>query len=259
MKWSSFLLLLLCSVATFAQQDSIVIQENVQELSVDPFSNIYVITDQNEFKKYNNKGEFEYTHSDLELSETSELATDHAFKSMIYYPDFELIRVFGNRLQLLAELNLTEFTVGEITAAAPSVGYQSFWVFDATAQRLLKINQQYQTEIEGDELSAFTQTPFFPTIIKEREGWVYAYDPENGFFVFDIFGTFSTFIEVKEGENFSVFNDFIYLYKGSNIIEIDTKLKLEKELETTIEGDVLDMAYRKIVVANGDKIEVLEF
>ena len=242
-----------------AQSDSISIEESVQQVSLDPFANLYLLTTNNEFKKYNEKGVFQQSYSDLKLSDLSEISSDHPFKSMIYYPEYDLIRVFGNKLQILAELNLSQYGFGEITAVAPSTGYQSFWLFDATNQQLVKINQQYGIEIKSDELSRFTQHPFFPKIIKEREGWIYTYDADNGLFIFDSFGTFSAHIEIKDAYTFSVFNQKIFIYKEEGLYEVEPILQTIKPLEVKVDGKILELAFRKIVVEKNGVLKIVKF
>ncbi len=255
----SLLILIFGQSTITAQGDSISFKEGVQQANIDRFANLYLLTNNFEFKKYNEKGQFQESYSDLELSEESKISSDHPFKSMLFYPEYDLIRVLGNKLQVIAELNLTQYGFGEVTAAAPSIGYQSFWIFDATNQQLVKINQQYAVEFKSDELTNYTKTPFFPKIIKEREGWVYAYDPDFGFFIFDSFGTFSTQIEIDGANSFSVFNQKLYLSKQGELFEIEPNLKIIKPISIAIEGEILDLSFRKMVVEKDNTLRIVKF
>ncbi|MEZ5009380.1 MAG: hypothetical protein R2753_14650 [Chitinophagales bacterium] len=242
-----------------AQPDSIFIKDGIQQVTIDPFSNTYLLTKNFELKKYNSKGIFEESYSDLQLSELSKIASDHPFKCIIYYSEYDLIRVLGNRLQVIAELNLSRFGFGEITAIAPSIGYQSFWIFDATSQQLFKINQQYEVEIKSNDFTMFTKARFFPTIMKEREGWLYAYDPKNGLFIFDNFGTYSTQIDIKGGTNFSVFNGKIFISKADGLYEIDPVLKSITLLPIKQIGKVMELSFRKMMVENNGYLKLVKF
>ncbi|MEZ5004493.1 MAG: hypothetical protein R2730_15805 [Chitinophagales bacterium] len=242
-----------------AQSDSIFVKAGVQQVCIDPFSNAYLLTKNHELKKYNDKGEFELSYSDLQLSELSKIASDHPFKCMIYYPEYDIIRVLGNKLQVIAELNLSRFGFGEITAVAPSTGYQSFWIFDATDQQLVKINQQYEVELKSNDLTRFTKSAFFPTLIKEREGWLYAYDPKNGLYIFDNFGTYSTKIDIKGGTNFSVFNGKIFVSTTDGLLEIDPVLKSITPLPLKIGGTVMELSFRKMIVEQNGYLKLVKF
>ncbi len=241
-----------------AQEPVISIKDVAIQVSIDPFSNVYLIDENLEYKRYNGDGEFEWNYTDLELSEFSEISSNHPFKSMIYYPEYELIRVFGNKLQMLAELNLTNFGLGEVTAVGPSLGYQSFWIFDATTQQLSKIKQNYEVEIDGVDLTPILDQQIFPSIIKEREGWVYVYDKETGLYIFDNFGTYSTMIPITNIISFSVFKERIFYSKDNKLFEA---LKLTKEsVELDVEvGKVLDMAFRKLLVGTEKGIDIYQF
>jgi len=241
-----------------AQQDTVVIKQDVQQVSLDPLSNIYLITKDFEFRKYNSKGVLEYFYSDLQLTERSKISSNHAFKSMIYYPEYGFIRVFGNRVQLLAELNLNNFNFGEITAVAPSIGYQSFWIFDATDQKLIKINQNAQVEKDSKLLNILDE-PFFPTMMLEYEGWIYAYDLNKGLYIFDNSGIFSKFIPVTDVSSFSVFNGNIFVSKGGQLYQLDTYLKTITPLNIQIDGKIIHLSFRKMVVKKDGFIKILKF
>jgi hypothetical protein len=249
---------MLVALPSWSQQDTLILQQDVQQVSIDPLSNIYLITKDFEFRKYNNKGILEYQYSDLQLTEMSKISSNHAFKSMIFYPEYGFIRVFGNRLQLLAELNLNNFNFGEITAVAPSIGYQSFWIFDATGQRLIKINQNGQIE-KVSELLNIVDRPFFPTLMQEYEGWIYAYDAQQGLFIFDNSGIYSTFIPVPEANSFSVLNENIFLSKAGQLYQVDTYLKTILPLNVAIDGKIIHLSFRKMVVKKDGFIKILKF
>ena len=242
-----------------AQETIMTIEEDARQISLDPFSNLYLLTGNKELRKYDRSGKLEATYSDLELSDLSLISSDHPFKSLIYYPEYDLIRVFGNKLQVLAELNLTLFGIGEITCVAPSTGYQSFWIFDATGQKLMRINQQYDIVDQGSDLIPIIGETIFPTIIKEREGWVYVYDPDKGIFIFDNFGAFSKKLPIVGAESFSVFKDRLFFISKGRLFEVDTFSGNQKATEFSVDGKILGMTFRQIVVKTESAIEVKRF
>ncbi len=255
---AAVVLALFFSTPLLAQTDTLTIQQKVQQVSVDPFSNIYLLTDNFEFQKYNSKGVLEYKYSDLQLSELSKIASDHTFKSMIYYPEYGFIRVFGNRLQQLAEINLNNLGYGEVTAVAPSIGFQSFWVFDATDQKLVRINQNGMVELES-ELQNILDEPFFPDIIKEREGWVYAYDDEKGLYIFDNTGIFSKIIPITDANSFSVLDGKIFISKAGKIYQVETYLKTLQPINVSIEGEIIALAFRQMIIQNKGFLQLVKF
>lgn len=235
------------------------IEEPALQVSIDPFTNLYILREGREFVKYDRDGREEASYTDIQLSEFSEISSDHPFKSMIYYPEFDLIRVFGNKLQVLAELDLTLFRFGEITAIAPSTGYQSFWVFDATAQRLIRINQQYEIADPGADIIPYTGEPIFPTIIKEREGWVYVYDPERGMYIFDSFGTYSKHLNMTGATSFSVFKDRLFFIADGELYEMDLLANVPVKWNVKLDGNILTMTFRQIVLQRNKGLEVIRF
>jgi hypothetical protein len=251
-------LILAAALPVKAQQDTVIIEQDVQQVSLDPLSNIFLITKDFEFRKYNSKGVLEYFHSDLQLTAMSKISSNHAFKSMIYYPEYGFIRVFGNRLQILAELNLNNFNFGEITAVAPSIGYQSFWIFDATEQKLIKINQNAQVEKESVLLNIL-DAPFFPNQMLEYEGWIYAYDPNNGLYIFDNSGIYSKSFPISEVNSFSVINENIFVSKGGQLFQLDAYLKKLMPLNVNIDGKIIHLSFRKMVVKKNGMIKVLNY
>jgi hypothetical protein len=258
-----YIALLLALPAFSAGQDgytpSISIEENARQVSIDPFGNLYLLRQEREFVKYNRDGKQEASHTDLQLSELSEISSDHPFKAMIYYPEYELIRVFGNKLQMLAELKLTLYGFGEVTAVGPSTGYQAFWVFDATAQKLIRINQSYEIVDQGSDLIPVLAENIFPTMIKEREGWVYVYDPERGLYIFDNFGAFSRKLNITGARSFSIFNERIFYISGRQLFEFDRFTNSPIRLDVELDGEIMGMTFRQIAVSKNGTIELVRF
>jgi len=242
-----------------AQESVLTIEAKAHNVSIDPFNNLYLLTEDNEYVKYDKRGKIMESYTDLQLNEASYLSSDHPFKSMVYYPQYELIRVFGNKLQVLAELNLSAAGFGEITAVAPSTGYQSFWLFDATAQKLIRISQNYSVEYDGTDLTSILDEVIFPEVIKEREGWLYVYDKENGLYIFDSFGAFSRKLNVLGANSFSVFKSRLFFTKDGNVFEVDPYTAGKLPLKIQLDGEILSMAFRQIILSKGNTIEVIRF
>lgn len=254
------LLLWLCPVSGLRAQETVTeVTVDARQATIDPFGNLYVLTSRGEFRKYDKRGREEAQYSDLQFSDFSEISAGHAFKSMVYYPEYDLIRLFGNKLQLLGELNLSSGGYGEITAVAPATGMQGFWLFDATAQRLVRLSQTGQVEFSGSGLLPVLGVSIFPAIMKEREGWLYVYDPDNGLYVFDNFGAFSRHYPVLGARAFSVFNDRIFYAVNGQVNELEKLTGKSRPVDLKIAGNILNMAFRQIVVQDGGKIKVLKF
>lgn len=247
------------SLTVTAQELLLELEVEASQVSVDPFNNIYVLTADREYRKYDSKGNLVHRYNDLELNVNSGLSSDHAFKSVVYYPNFELIRVFGNRLQVLAELDLKNYNIGEVTAIGPTTGYQTFWIFDGTAQELVQIDQQNDVVNQSGDLTNLLDEPIFPTLIKERSGWLYVYDPERGLFIFDAFGTFDRRLDIPGALSFSVFNGRIFYYSDKGLFELDRFSNASKRLEFKPAGKLVHMAFRKMVVQEGNTLRIWQF
>lgn len=260
LKRISALFVLAALTYTVAAQEVITeVSVDARQATIDPFGNLYLLTADGEFRKYDKHGRQEARYSDIQLSDRSEISAGHAFKSMIYYPEFDLIRLFGNKLQVLGELNLSAGGYGEITAVAPATGMQGFWLFDATAQRLVRISQTGQVEFSGSGLLPVLGESVFPTIIKEREGWLYVYDPERGLYVFDNFGAYSRHYHVTGARAFSVFNDRIFYAVNGKVSELDRMTGASRPVELQLSGSILTMAFRQMVVQDGSTVKVVKF
>lgn len=253
--------ILVLSVPTKGFGQEVVMDVAVQAIhaSVDPMGNVYVLTKDHEFLKFGQDGKQEFSHTDLELGDQSKILADHAFKAMIYYPEYMLIRVFGNKLQELAELNLSSAGFGEVTTIGPSPGYQAFWIFDATRQRLIKLDQQYQVKFEGADLRNTIGESIFPSILKERDNWLYVYDKARGLYIFDNFGTILKKIAFTNATSFSVFQDRIFFVKDGDIYEADRNLGQVTPLNVHVEGKILNLQFRRVIIQDGARLRVVKF
>ncbi len=234
--WITVLLLLL-SFSIKAQENTfqkIFELEKVNDVSIDPLYNIYVIDEKLELVKYDLNFNIINRYSDNKFSKSTVLLTENSFKTILFHPNYGEIIALDNTLSEISHLEY--YTIGEndISALGASADNQSLWLFDPTLQSLIKLNQTFQVERQED-ISGLGY-PIFPNYIKEIMGTLYLVDPNLGIHIFDNSGNFKNNFVVPPSPSVHIGYDGVYYIEQEEIKKINfttfekTALKLDKAI-----------------------------
>ena len=231
-------------------------QDSVMEIQLqrpnmfttDELTNIYIVEDKTAITKYNNLGEKVGYYERLNNGRVTALDASDPLRLLLYYQTYNKIVYLDKVLSLIAEIDLPTLGIANAKAVASSKD-GGFWVYDYLQTKLKKYNLQMQLTAESNDL--FVELGVAPKFVfmLEKEGLLYAYDTDNGIYVFNRFGVFLNQIPLNiSSEKFQILGQqFIYLDKReminynmadfqSKIYEIPSDIQVK---EARIERDYL--------------------
>jgi hypothetical protein len=233
MKLIRVILSLLCfgaSVATNAQSDSAftflkTIKGDFVDFTVDNLDNIYLITSTNQLKKIHGNGDSAGVFNDVKrYGAVSSIDVTNPLKILLYYKNYATVVVLDRFLNIRNTINFRKkniFSVQSITTSYDN----NIWLFDEQDYKLKKINEDGTLLQESTDFRMLFDSVPSPVQITDKENFVYLYDPEKGFYIFDYYGSFKnrlpftnwTSVAVSEKNMYGFSNNKLYSYELNSL------------------------------------------
>lgn len=269
MKKPVLILFFLCTVAWLAsraQNDSSFrfiksIKANISYFTVDNLDNIYLIVNDNQLKKLNANGDSVAVYNDVKrFGNPSSLDVSNPLKTLLYYKNYSTVIVLDRLLTVRNNINFRKqniFYVNNITLSYDN----NIWLFDEEDFKLKKIDEEGRVLLSTiDWRNLFDTVPAVERII-DRNNFVYLYDPEKGFYIFDYYGSFKNRLPFLKWNNIEVSGKTMYGFYDNKLFSYEMNtLQLKEYSLPGFFGDYISIRAmnRKLYLLKGDRIDIYE-
>ena len=216
------------SVAIHAQSDSAFqfiksIKGGFTYFNVDNLDNVYLITDNNQLKKLNEHGDSVAVFNDVKLyGNPSAIDVTNPLKTLLYYKNFSTVVVLDRLLTVRNNINFRKqniFYVNNVT-----LSYDNYiWIFDEEDFKLKKIDEAGKLLLATTDWRMLFDTVPSPVKIVDRDNFVYLYDPEKGFYIFDYYGGFKNRLAFLNWTDIEVNGNTIYGFSNNKLYSYELK------------------------------------
>ncbi len=206
--------------SSFAQTDSVfTLKKNIPGsftyCNVDNLGNIYLVNNNNQLKKLNNRGDSVGVFNDVrKYGKLFYIDVTNPLKLLLYYQNFSTIVVLDRFLMIRNVINLRKQNIFNVKAIATSYD-NNIWVFDEGDAKLKKIGENGNLLSETVDCRLIFDTIPSPAQIIDEGGFVNMYDPNKGFYIFDIYGALKSKLPFTDWENVEVINKTLYGFADS--------------------------------------------
>ncbi len=186
--------------------------------TTDNLDNIYLIDkNNNQLKKINNDGDSVAVFNDIrQYGKLSSINASNPLKILLFYKNFSTIAVMDRFLSARNVINFRKKNIITVNTAAPSYD-NNIWLFDEGDARLKKAGEDGTTIMETVDFRTLFDTIPSPEEIADCNGFVYLYDPNAGFYIFDYYGSFKSRIPFLHWHHTGVTGNTIYGF-GENCL-----------------------------------------
>ncbi len=246
-------------VFAFSKQDSspkLLLEAKHDYFVIDNLENVYTIKE-HEIIKHLSNGKFFTRFSNLKLGNIHYVDATNALRIMLFYKDFQQLVFLDNQLTQKSDAVSLEDLGLEQTEFACSSANNGFWIFNKANNELLRFDKQLKKVANTGNLKQALQTELKPNFLVEYNNNVFLNCPETGIYMFDIFGTFSKLIPLKDIKQLQVDENIIYYATDSTFCSYN--FKLFNETCKTISVNKLKQAWYskgKVFVSNRDSVFV---
>lgn len=261
-----FLLILFnctCLPKIFAQKDSLFhfvkqIPFPVSSFSVDNIGGLYLITSDNQLKKYNEKGDSIVFNQVTQYGKLTYVNAENPWKTILFYQNFSTIVLLDKYLNVVTSINLRKQNIFRVQAVTTSYD-NNIWLFDEQDNKLKKIDDNGNVLSETVDFRLLFDSVPDPKQIIDRDGFVYLYDPQKGIYIFDYYGSFKGKLTFINWKNITVIGKDIYgfdeqnLYKYSAPLPDYTSEKLPVELQNS---SSIQIRNHKIYILKNNRLAI---
>lgn len=242
-----FLLLPLASFAPGEKQPDYVVAVTEERMVTDNLGNVYLIKDES-ITKRDVKGVVQRTFSDKTFGPITSADATNALRIVLFYKDFNRVVFLDNTMSQNGESVKLEALGYPMATLAASSHDNGMWVYDQQNFELIRLNRALEPEQRTGNISQLTGIDIQPNFLIEKDNRLFLNDPATGILVFDVFGTFSKTVPVKELKTFQVIDDNIVYYRGGMMKQWNLLTAEEAFFEEPVDTAALDMRLEKNAV-----------
>jgi len=231
----------------------------VSSFTVDNIGALYLITPDNQLKKYNEKGDSVGVFNQVtKYGKLSYVDAENPWKTVLFYQSFSTIVLLDKYLNEVTAINLRNQNIFRVRAVTSSYD-NNIWLYDEQDNKLKKIDDNGNLVSETVDFRLLFDSVPEPTKIIDRDGFVYLYDPEKGVYIFDYYGSFKSKLTFLNWTNIEVFGKTIYgfdsrnLYKYSPPLPNVTDYPLPAELQNATD---VELANRRLYLLKNGNVSV---
>jgi hypothetical protein len=260
----SFMLCCVAALASMAQSDSAfqfvkTIKGNYSYFNVDNLDNIYLITGNNRLKKINANGDSVAVFNDVKrYGNPYSIDVTNPLKVLLYYKNFSTIVTLDRLLAIRNTINLRTQNIFLVNSISLSYD-NNIWLFDEEDFKLKKLDEQGRLMQETVSWRLLFDSVPSPQRIIDRENFVYLYDPEKGFYVFDYYGAFKNRLTFLNWSNVEVSGKIMYGFSNGMLFSYElNSLQLKEYKLPAFFGETLAIKAmnRKIYVLKNEGIDI---
>ena len=187
--------------------------------NVDNLDNVYLVTASNQLKKYYPNGDSAGVFNDVRTyGKLFSIDVTNPLKLLLYYQNFSTIVVLDRFLNIRNVINLRKQNIFNVKAIGSSYD-NNIWVFDEGDGKIKKIDDNGQILSETVDLRMIFDTIPSPSQLIDQDGFVHLYDPDKGFYIFDIYGALKNKIPFLQWKNVEVIDKKLYGFSDSSLYQ----------------------------------------
>jgi len=196
----------------------------------DNFSNIFLVSKNNQIKKLNQALDSVGVFNDVRrYGNIYSLDVSNPLKIIVYYRDFTTALVLDRFLKQLNTVDLRRYGILQAKAVAQSYD-NNYWVFDELDNTLKKIDDNGNVLLQSADFRILFAEPYNPSYIIDEDGLLYLYDEKRGWLLFDYYGTYKQHIDLLNWKDVQVAHgnllghDSLFFYSSGAKSLTDLKL-----------------------------------
>ncbi|HEY8734527.1 MAG TPA: hypothetical protein VIL90_08190 [Puia sp.] len=189
------------------------------DFQVDKLGNIFVLTPDNQLKKYSASGDSVGVFNDVRrYGKIAYIDVSNPLKILLFYQEFGTIVMLDRFLNNISSLDLRQLGFYQVTCIGLAYD-NNIWVYDALGGKLNKISSDGSLINQTNDIRQYIDSVPNPILLTDQGGLVYLFDPQKGAFIFDHYGGYSKFIPLKNWRHFSVINQTMLGWNGREFLK----------------------------------------
>ncbi len=207
---------------------------------VDNFQNIYLISESNQIKKINDRFDSLAVYNEVrKYGDIASLDVNNPLKIAVFYKDFATIVVLDRYLSFRNRIDLRKAGIPEVTAFSQSFD-NNYWIFDPIDNTIKKIDDNGRILQRFNDFRLLFNFTFNPNTIIDQNNFIYLFDQNYGWLIFDYNGSLKQKLPAKDLTNVQVANNELVGQKDGKLVFLHPKTFTESSMTMPLtEGHIL--------------------
>ncbi|TAE12519.1 MAG: hypothetical protein EAY72_09420 [Bacteroidetes bacterium] len=207
--------------ATAQSTPKLLASGNFNQLSVDNFGHIYLVSNTNQIKKINSNGDSLAVFNDVrQYGTVGTLDVSNPLKPMVFYKDMLTIVLLDRLLGKKAVINLNKLGLYQIGAAC--ISYDGFvWVYNELDATVAKLDDNGIVVQQTADLRQALGVNLRVNSMFDYRGHLYLYDSTQGLYEFDYYGALLRKQAIKNYSSVAFLDNVLYGVEAARIDDLD--------------------------------------
>jgi hypothetical protein len=207
----------------------------------------------------NQEGDTLNQYSNKSLGEFQAIDASNPHKILVHYENNSVVAFLDNKLGERSDVLYLQEKGLEQSALVCNSYNNGIWIYDKVWLGLFRLNANLEVNLKGDNLTQVLGGALQPIKMQEDGKWLYVADPEQGIFVFDIFGAYYKRIPLTGIQDFQIEAGKMYYLKAGKIYRrILNRPELEDEVMEAEGITHFRLRENKVFVVRGGKLVVVD-
>ena len=228
-------------------------------MNVDVLDNIYLITNGNQLKKLNSNGDSIAVFNDVKkFGNPSLVDVNNPLKILVYYKPYATVVVLDRLLTQRNLINFRKQAIFSVKAIATSYD-NNIWLFDEQDFKLKKIDEEGKVLMESTDMRQLLDTVPSPQQIIDSENFVYLYDEDKGFYIFDYYGALKNNLPFRNWTNIAISGNKLMGFTENRLNSYELKslnLKTYPLPQSFSDHDAIKAVNGKVYVLNKKGLDI---
>ena len=229
MKYYFLTILFICySLLAFVQERpefrlQKIIQGDFVRLAVDPLQQIYLLSSNGQLLKKNLEGDSLAVFNEfVRYGKKADLDVSNPLRPLIYYSDYANLVLLDRFLGKRAVLDLRRLGFYQVGVTAQSYD-NGIWMQDLEQGQLIRLNESGQVQDRFTDFRRLFDSVPQPKVIFDQGNFLYLYDPNLGFYLFDHYGAFKKRVPMYGWKDVNVLSGMLFGRKEQTMFRYDTQ------------------------------------
>jgi hypothetical protein len=195
----------------------LITREQVVCAAIDPLNQIIVAQKNGRIQRLDSLAQtvlVEYNNP--RLGAPTLLDATNPLQILVYYADYQLIKLLNRNLIEIASLDLNQLGYTNVHVVA-SARDGNIWIYDAMSFQLKKINEQGKVLLQGVRINAFLNLDL--SALKDHGETLVARASDDGTLIFDAFGQFTDYIINGQVDAFYSESGRVYILQNQKLVQ----------------------------------------
>lgn len=250
-----------------AQTDSLLdvlppVNYPISSFTVGNLGELYIINTDNQLKKLDEKGDSVGVYNQVtKYGKLSYVVAQNPWKTLLFYKNFSTIVLLDKYLNVISSINLRNKNI--LRAEAITTSYDNkIWIYDEQENKLKKIDDSGNLLSETVDFRNLFDVVPTPARLIDYDGFVYLYDPQNGLYIFDYYGSFKRKLSFKGWTDFAVIGKSIYGFDAEKMYKYTSPLPQVEEFplpEILRNNSTIKVSNNKFYFLKDQKLGIYRF